>query len=127
MLAALLTDTWPVFLGAAVLGAWWLFLGASRPRLGGLPGSWGVAIGLVLGGLVSQVVSGRFSPSLDLPLWDQALVPWTWLKLAVLLIAGILLGFGAARMRGFTARSLLVALATAVVVANTLFLVGGWL
>ena len=121
----LVTDVWPAFLGAAVLGAWLLYLGAERPRMGDVVRDGRFAIGLVLGGLVAQVVAGRWSPGLELGLWDQMLVPWAWLKIAGLALGGVLLGYGAARTRGFTFRGLLIALGVAVLIANGMLRGGG--
>jgi len=116
MLQALLVDPWPAWLAAPVLATALLVCG--RAGFGGL-GDWRLWAGLVAGGFLARLASGRFSPDFAHALWDQVLVPSLWIKAAVFLATGIAMGFAARRLGSLSGRWLLFGL-TAAVTANAL-------
>ena len=77
--------------------------------------------GLALGGLLTHLASGRFSPEWSAPVWDQWGWSPPWARLIVFGLAGLLLGFGGRAMGRASRRDLLVAAAAAALGANLLY------
>lgn len=125
MLQALVIDPWPVWLGAGVLAA--VLLAVRRIGFGAV-GDWKLWLGLIFGGLVARVVSGRFSPSFAHGVWDQALVPSLALKAGVFVLAGVLMGYGARRLGSLREpRALILFVVAAAISANLLVRISeGW-
>ena len=118
MLQALLVDPWPAWLGAAVLAT--VVLVAGRLGFGAL-GDLRLWLGLAAGGLLARALSGRFSPDFAHGVWDQALIPSLPLKGGAFLLAGLLMGYAARRLKTLRSpRALILFLASAALAANLL-------
>jgi hypothetical protein len=106
-----------VWLAAPALLA---LLGVFRRELRGAltgPGSPTLLLGLALGGLLTHGLTGRLTLDLAAPIWDQHAWSAPWARLAVFLLAGLLIGFGGRALgplsRGRGLLTLLVAAASA--------------
>ena len=120
MLLAILSDRWPFWAGGLAIGTFVLvFLLATRNLLGVSSGftdacaapfdpklrrSWRLPflLGIVAGGFVAALVSGSFSPTWSMGLFDTEVTDAFVPKARLFLGGGILLGFGSRLANGCT-------------------------
>jgi uncharacterized protein len=120
MLLATLTERWPFWVGGLAIGAFvLLLLFATRNLLGVSTGfadactapfdpklrrSWRLPflLGIVAGGFVAAVVSGSFSPTWSMGMFDARITDAFVPKSLIFLAGGILLGFGSRLANGCT-------------------------
>jgi hypothetical protein len=141
---AVFVDRWPWWIGGAalslvVLGLLYFqnqMLGVSTgcaelcSAAGRKKPSWRIGLlgGLLLGGFAAGALAG-VSPSFAVGGLDQTLAFAPWLKLPLLLGAGVLIGFGARRAGGCTSGHAIVGVAQGArssLIATALFMAGGF-